>query len=345
MLCLGDIALTGNAHSSTIWPDQKPADLGCDGRILFNWEAPLGKTARSEPRKCGGPRLIAYLPAVEGIRSWSPGFAALANNHILDADEIGLQNTLFSLQINGFEPFGAGFTRPEIDKPVLRETNDGSLAILNWVFPETHPDWMAIPGPNCWPGAETAGKVIGELKKKADWVMVFAHWSDELFPYPRPEDRALAMELSSCGADLVVGHHPHVVRGMEVIGSCPVFYSLGNCYFSSDVTSSRSGVSDLAPRNREALGILLTFEREREILWTPIPYWQKGNRVMVDRLHRASRRLIQTSRPLRLDANNDYAKWYASERSLFDKFWAKWHFGVMQLGFWGSIRRISEKLF
>ena len=154
LLCLGDIALIEDPHADTIWPGQRPADLGYGGRVLFNWEAPLGKVARSEQRECGGPRLVACLPAVEAVRSWAPGFAALANNHILDADEIGLQNTLFSLEINGFKPFGAGFTKTEVNKPVLWETGEGSLVILNWVFPETHPDWMVIPGPNCWPGIE-----------------------------------------------------------------------------------------------------------------------------------------------------------------------------------------------
>ena len=56
-----------------------------------------------------------------------------------------------------------------------------------------------------------------KAKGEADWVMVVVHWSDELFPYPRPEDRATARELAQMGADLVVGHHPHVVRGMEII--------------------------------------------------------------------------------------------------------------------------------
>jgi hypothetical protein len=34
------------------------------------------------------------------------------------------------------------------------ETKAGKVAIVNWVFAETHPDWLAVPGPNYWPGVK-----------------------------------------------------------------------------------------------------------------------------------------------------------------------------------------------
>jgi gamma-polyglutamate biosynthesis protein CapA len=61
--------------------------------------------------------------------------------------------------------------------------------------------------------------------------LVLAHWSAELFPYPRPEDRIIVRELANAELDFFVGHHPHVVSGMEVIDACPVFYCIGNFFF------------------------------------------------------------------------------------------------------------------
>ena len=105
----------------------------------------------------------------------------------------------------------------KLRKPLIWETKEGKLAIVNWIFPETNPDWMAIPGPNCFPGVNQAKQVICDLKQDNDWVMVLAHWSDELFPYPRLEDRIIAQEFAHTGLDIFVGHHPHVVRGFEVL--------------------------------------------------------------------------------------------------------------------------------
>ena len=45
--------------------------------------------------------------------------------------------------------------------------------------------------------------------------MVVVHWSDEHFPYPLVEDRQIARRIPESGADIIIGHHPHVVRGME----------------------------------------------------------------------------------------------------------------------------------
>ena len=231
LLYLGDVAPAGKNVSVGPWVP--PADVvpGDESRILFNWELPMGDTTNPVPRSAG-PRLMASPDALSLIKPWSPGFAALANNHVLDAGEHGLAYTVESLNKAGFVTVGAGRNREDISKPLIWETSAGRLAVVNWVFPETTPDWMSEPGPNCWPGFAAAERTIGELKRDSDWVTVVVHWSDELFPYPRLEDRDIARHLADMGVDLIVGHHPHVVRGMELIGTCPVFYSLGNFYFS-----------------------------------------------------------------------------------------------------------------
>ena len=56
--------------------------------------------------------------------------------------------------------------------------------------------------------------------------------------------------FADLGVTAIIGHHPHVVRGMEIIDSCPVFYSIGNFYFSENGRNKRyrfigPGVYDL----------------------------------------------------------------------------------------------------
>jgi hypothetical protein len=344
LLCVGDVAVIEKPQSDRIWPVLDQWIPGENARILFNWELPIGERLNPVPRSCGGPRLLSYPGSPGMIRQWAPGFAALATNHALDAGEQGLAETLTALRGEGFITVGAGSTPQEIARPLIWETKEGRLGIINWVFPETNPDWMRAPGSNCWPGIDGAKSAIRNLKREVDWVLVLAHWSDELFPYPRPEDRLIARELAEAGTDLLVGHHPHVVRGMEIMGSCPVFYSLGNFYFCDYMDPTSHQKIKWAPRSREGLGIEIHFKQGQKPEYQPLSSWQKGDSVMLDPFRRATRRMESGSRPLNDYLGAAYEKWYAAKRKSFDKLWARWEFGVRRLGVQGLAMYILRKL-
>ncbi len=316
LLCIGDVALTdpANACDGRLGRPNGVPDEG--NRVLFNWELPVGAVPNPLPRS-SGKRLLAAPDSVRAVRAWSPGFASMATNHILDAGEEGLAATMKSLARAGFTVVGAGNSKEEISMPLTWETPEGRLAIVNWVFPETHPDWGAVPGANCWPGSEVARAIVASLKRSADWVLAVVHWSDELFPYPRPEDRGVARALAAAGADVIVGHHPHVVRGMEFLGACPVFYSLGNFYFEDVPDGSSGWVVRAAPRNREALGIEVSFGRGQAPACKPVSFWQNRGGTSLDRSERAARRMEQVSRPLSHASQSGYPRWYADASGSF----------------------------
>jgi hypothetical protein len=342
LLCIGDVALADESLAREVWGTPQGMAPGDGARILLNWELPIGDTINPIPRS-SGPRILAHPDSPRVLQRWSPGFAALATNHILDAGEGGLANTIASLNGAGFTTVGAGRTREEITRPLLWETAEGRLAVVNWVFPETHPDWMSVPGPNCWPGLKRAKRTIQALKRQADWVLTVVHWSDENFSYPRPEDRTVARELAQMGADLVVGHHPHVVRGMEIIGSCPVFYSIGNFYWSDFSDRCDSWILQQSPRNREGLGVQVSFERGRRPEYQTVSFWQTRRRVVLDPIRRAGRRMEWISRPLKWSPPSAYDEWYAAKRARFDRWGARWHFGFRRLGIRGLIRYVLQQ--
>jgi len=341
LLCVGDTAFTKDNYLEWNWLPPNGLIPGDEEKILLNWELPIGDELHPIPR-LHGPRLLSNPDSPSVIRKWAPGFVALATNHILDAGENGLSNTITALQHEGFITLGAGMNQDEITQPVIWEETDGKLAILNWVFPETDPDLNCVPGPNYWPGIERAKQYIRDLREKVDWVMVFAHWSDELFSYPRPEDRIIARELVDAGIDIFVGHHPHVVRGMEMINSCPVFYSLGNYYFCSN---SPRWDGKMAPRNRESLGIQIILKQGLKPKYEMCSFWQVDHRVIIDPKQRAIRRMDYASRPLNLFSGKEYEDWYLTKRKHFDKVWIRWHFGFRRLGIWGSIKRTFQVLY
>ena len=74
---------------------------------------------------------------------------------------------------------------------------------------------------------------IVALRKQVDRVVVEFHWGIPYEREPLPEDREKARLAVDCGADVVIGHHPHVIQPMEVYRGCPIFYSVGNFTFGS----------------------------------------------------------------------------------------------------------------
>jgi hypothetical protein len=66
-----------------------------------------------------------------------------------------------------------------------------------------------------------------------DRVVVTFHWGVPYEETPLDEDRAKARHAIDCGADLVIGHHPHVMQPYEVYRDRPIFYSVGNFAFGS----------------------------------------------------------------------------------------------------------------
>jgi len=79
--------------------------------------------------------------------------------------------------------------------------------------------------------------LVEEASRKADPLIISIHWGTEYQPSPAPRQRALASMLANAGADVIIGHHPHVIQPMEFLprGSgqptALVFYSLGNALF------------------------------------------------------------------------------------------------------------------
>lgn len=73
-------------------------------------------------------------------------------------------------------------------------------------------------------------------------VIVSVHWGSELLEWPNNEQRNAAKWLISKGADLIIGHHPHVIQKPELIDGKPVYFSLGNHLFDQKYTSTKEGL-------------------------------------------------------------------------------------------------------
>jgi poly-gamma-glutamate capsule biosynthesis protein CapA/YwtB (metallophosphatase superfamily) len=341
LLCLGDIAIGKGISLPYKWLPPGKFQPGDSEKIIFNWELPIGERFTSDLQSTH-PKLSVGSETPSILEKWSPGFATLATNHMLDAGIKGITQTIKGLNQIGIETVGAGLVSENIEKPLIWETDIGRLSILNWVFPETNPDWMTVPGVNCWPGVKTAKFIVDEQKKQSDWILVLLHWSDELFYYPRPEDRDTARELAKMGVDAIIGHHPHVVRGFETVGACPIYYSLGNFFFS-DFQDIRGRWIQQSPLNRQSLGVILNFKKGELPELSNLSFIQVKNETIIDPLRRSELRLRKLSKPLIYKDQKNYAVWHKKRRSRFMTWEAKWEFGIRKLGLLGSLKFIYKQ--
>src|SRR6185369_7938372 len=99
---------------------------------------------------------------------------------------------------------------------------------------------------------------IALARSKADFVIVSFHWGQEGSDTAQPCQRTAAHRAIEAGADVVIGHHPHVLQGVERYKKGIIFYSLGNFAFAS-----RSKTSDVSAIIRLRLN---DKSREAEIL-------------------------------------------------------------------------------
>jgi poly-gamma-glutamate synthesis protein (capsule biosynthesis protein) len=99
---------------------------------------------------------------------------------------------------------------------------------------------------------------IARARTAADYVIVSFHWGREGSTVPQPYQRTTAHRAIDAGADVVIGHHPHVLQGIERYKHGIIFYSIGNAVFAS-----KGGAADLGAIIRLRLD---DNRREAEIL-------------------------------------------------------------------------------
>lgn len=164
--------------------------------------------------------------------------AVLANNHVFDYGEVGLQDTLDTFRAAGLPYVGAGENIDEASAIFYAELEGCTVAYIagcrvEWAA-ETRGATESQSG--VFRTAESNALIcqrIAEAREKADFVVVYEHWGMEGDTVLEEYQTESGKEFIDAGADVVVGDHPHVVQGIEWYNGKPIFYSMGNYWFSS----------------------------------------------------------------------------------------------------------------
>ena len=161
----------------------------------------------------------------------------LANNHIYDFGDTGLLNTLEYLDKNNIYYSGAGRHDTEARHPVIFFKKGLKLAFLSYYGTHKHSD--SNPAENIIPGTamrrlDIIKEDITKIRNDVDYIFINFHWGIEKSDYPGADQIDFAHSVIDFGADFVIGHHPHVLQGVEKYNNKIIAYSLGNFIFGGN---------------------------------------------------------------------------------------------------------------
>lgn len=235
---VGDIMLGGRYETELsgnryLYPFEKlAAELQAADITLANLEAPL--TSRGEEFTNKKFRFRVRPEAAAGLKKAGITTVSLANNHIMDYGAVGLADTIAALEKAGIGHIGAGANLAEARKGLIYDIRGIKVALLGYSLTLPQEFWATAKAAGTAPLLEKFVKGdVAAARKQADVVIVAVHWGEEGKRSLREYQPRLGRMMIDAGADLVVGHHPHVLQGVEQYKRGIIFYSLGNFLFAS----------------------------------------------------------------------------------------------------------------
>lgn len=159
---------------------------------------------------------------------------ALANNHVVDQGFSGVRNTIKNLEAADLQYVGVGYNRQERLEPSILTKGELNVAVFN-ACPLRIENWIVTDSVLniCDSDISELSRAVSDFKEKHKefYVLVVLHWGFEFRTEPTFQQKLDARRLIKSGADVVVGHHPHVVQPSEIVDNKLVAYSLGNFVF------------------------------------------------------------------------------------------------------------------
>lgn len=258
LIAVGDIsysravARTVREHGDINFPFAKIREYLRSGDIVFgNLE-----TSLTEGREINDFEMIFRSDPSTATALHDAGFsvASLANNHTPNFGAKGLGDTLHYLDAASIAHVGAGMNAEEARRPAYISVKGVLFAFLAYndsdVVPPSYEADERHAG-TAFMRSEVMAEAVREAKQRADVVVVSMHAGNEYEATPNESQVRFAHTAIDAGADVVIGHHPHVVQTMERYKNKYIFYSLGNFVFDQYDP----------PETKEGLAIKLLFKK------------------------------------------------------------------------------------
>jgi len=202
---------------------------------------------------------------------------SVANNHAWDQRVEGMVDTLAALRAADIAPVGVAATDEEAPGPVLVERNGVRVAFVAFtVILQGHPGTRRPAVVVSMWDERRARRVLAQAREQADVVVASMHWGIGYRHDDRSEQRSRAAFLVRHGADVVLGHGPHVLQRVERVssprGQALVVYSLGN------LVSNQAYLYRLGRRER-GVAVPLREPATRDGAWLRVALELEGDEV------------------------------------------------------------------
>ena len=195
---------------------------------ITNLECPL--TENEHPISKLGPNLIANPECIELLKLAEFGAVTLANNHIMDQGDSGMDRTISICDAANIKTVGAGVNIEDAEKPLYLNIKDQLVAIISCAENEFSIATDMHSGA-CHLDPVRIYNVIKQAKEKTNTILIIVHGGNEFHDIPSQRMMDTYRFFAGLGVTAVIGHHTHCPSGYEYIDGVPIFYSLGNFLF------------------------------------------------------------------------------------------------------------------
>ena len=222
---------------------------------------------------------FAFHPdIVNQLKKYNFNFFNLSNNHFADQGERGITETRKNLELLNFNFSGCAYRKTgECSSKIIKKANKKiGMVGFSMVYGKLNEN--------------NVKKIITNLASSTDLVVVNIHWGVEYQHQFNKTQQNIAHKLIDTGADIIIGHHPHVVQGIEIYKNKPIFYSLGNFifdqYFSIDTQEelavavnmeNNKSIFHLFPLKSKLSQISLMNEKEKIKFLKKLSIWSSVN--------------------------------------------------------------------
>lgn len=194
------------------------------------------------------PKSVTFYSPPEFARTlqWAGfDYVALGNNHMFDYQSDGLQSTLETLNSLNLDYSGGGTDDAQARKPAFAEIGGTAHAFLSYV------GWGGTFSPSQVAEASKGGAALGNSEVIAEDLrkipndasaVLQLHAGLEYSAWPAMSEQTILRQAIRDGADLVLGHHAHVVQGFEIVDDKLIAYSLGNFLFDQYHYTTQMGM-------------------------------------------------------------------------------------------------------
>ncbi|WP_438315862.1 CapA family protein [Sporosarcina sp. FA9] len=190
----------------------------------------------------GYPSFNSPKHIIRDLKANGVDMLSIANNHTIDRKETGVMNAIGYMGEYDMPYVGAYTSFLDQAEDRIVEVDGVRLGILAYTYGTN-----GIPVPEgkeylvSLIDRERIQEEITDLKKRVDVLIVSLHWGNEYQLEPSKEQVDLAQFVAEQRADVLFGHHPHVLQKHDRIEDTEIFYSIGNFYSAQQFDSTNIG--------------------------------------------------------------------------------------------------------